>query len=41
MNYELAKKLKDAGFPHNWCNEDDCSCLIKRYDLKEMRRYID
>lgn len=27
MNYELAKKLKDAGFPHNWCSEDDCSCL--------------
>lgn len=27
MNYELAKRLKDAGFPHNWCSEDDCSCL--------------
>lgn len=27
MNYELAKQLKDAGFPHTWCSEDDCSCL--------------
>lgn len=28
MNYELAKQLKDAGFPHHWCSEDDCSCLV-------------
>lgn len=27
MNYELAKQLKEAGFEHNWCSEDDCSCL--------------
>jgi hypothetical protein len=27
MTYHLAKQLKAAGFPHNWCSEDDCSCL--------------
>lgn len=27
MNYEIAKQLKDAGFEHTWCSEDDCSCL--------------
>lgn len=27
MNYELAKKLKTAGFQHTWCDESDCSCL--------------
>lgn len=21
MNYELAKELKDAGFPHEWCKD--------------------
>lgn len=27
MDYELAKQLKDVGFAHSWCSEDDCSCL--------------
>lgn len=28
MNYSLAKELRDVGFSHNWCSEDDCSCLV-------------
>lgn len=32
MDYELALKLKNAGFPHTWCSEDDCSCLINGND---------
>lgn len=37
MNYELAKQLKDAGFPqiHNWCEEhkhDDVECPINSYE---------
>lgn len=42
MNYELAKKLKDAGFPYDWCIdgspcltgiEDSVNCLP---DLSEL-----
>jgi hypothetical protein len=24
MTYDLAKKLKDAGFPHDWCEGTGC-----------------
>lgn len=27
MNYKLAKKLKDAGFPFDWC-DDKSPCLM-------------
>lgn len=26
MTNETAKRLRDSGFPHNWCSEDDCPC---------------
>lgn len=44
MNYELAKKLKDAGFPHNWAKDfesllpnhpEDCKCLPTLSELIE------
>lgn len=39
MDYDLVKKLKDAGFPFNWKNDDispDCNYPHKDVTLSEL-----